>query len=129
MVAPLGGQNTGPNQTFKHYLGHSLAPTPNKPFQEFMKYFACVVTQPHLYHEAIQYWNDNHPNNPIVEATGSTINIKHIGMVLDHTQSNHIPSLGIDHGYTFISWIMAPLLCQGTIANFTSGPISLNSNI
>ena len=94
---------------FGYGLGRSLAPTPNKPRQEFMKYIACILAQPRLYHEAIQCWDEVHPNNPFVEATGDSIQIEHMGAdsvitietVLGHLRLNRIPPAWVDHGYPF----------------------------
>jgi hypothetical protein len=75
----------------------------------FMKYFACMLAQPCLYHEAIQCWDDDHPNNPITKATGHQISLEHMGAdailtlktVLDHILLNCVPPSWIDHSYTF----------------------------
>jgi hypothetical protein len=94
---------------FGYCVGCSLAPNPNKPHQEFMKHFACMLVQPHLYHEVIQCWDDAHPNNLFMEATSNQISIEHMGAdsiitidtVLSHILLNCIPPSWIDHGYTF----------------------------
>jgi hypothetical protein len=94
---------------FGYCVGRSLAPNPNKPHQEFMKHFACMLAQPHLYHEVIQHWDDAHPNNPFMEATSNQVSVEHMGAdsiitintVLSHILLNCILPSWIDHGYTF----------------------------
>lgn len=74
-----------------------------------MKYIMCILAQPHLYHEAIKCWDEVHPNDPFVEATGDYIQIKHMGVdsvitietVLGCLLLNHIPPTWVNHGYTF----------------------------
>ena len=68
-----------------------------------MKYIACILAQLHLYHEAIQCWDEAHPNDPFVEATSDYIQTEHMGadsvitveMVLGHLLLNHIPLPGL----------------------------------
>ena len=95
---------------FEYCLGWALAPLANKPHQEFIKAWACILAQPQLYHEAMCQWDADHPNQSFTEVTGTTIDIKHLSsdeptfsttVVMDHAICNHIPLLWVDHGYTF----------------------------
>ena len=60
---------------FGYILGRALGPRQNKPRSEFMRIYACLLAQPHFYHDAIDTWDQTHPNQPYIEATGGTIAI------------------------------------------------------
>jgi len=68
---------------FGYILGRALGPRQNKPRSEFMRIYACLLAQPHFYHDAIDTWDQTHPNQPYIEATGGTIAIRSMDRPLE----------------------------------------------
>ena len=74
-----------------------------------MRHLACILAQPHIYHDAIQCWNTNHPNQPFSTITRPNVDIDHLPlsmmdinatMVMYHAICNGIPPW-VDHTYLF----------------------------